>query len=123
MTRGLKVDMFVHLQEGHRPFFPRQPVVVELWVCSLGGHAATEHGMQLVSPHPASLTFCLSLLPQHGVRYSPTCRPLSRDSGPSGHIKLKRGSRNCSTHTRICIQVCKLLEMVLKDGIGSLSCP
>lgn len=70
--------------------------------------------------HPVSLTFCVICLPlfsQHGARYFPTYRLLSRDSGPSGHTKLKRGFRNSLMHTRICIQVFKFLETVSKDGI------
>ena len=77
----------------------------------------------VVSLHLASLTFsavCLSLLPQHGAWYFPTYHLLSRDSGPSGHTKLNTSFRNCLTHTRICTQVCKFLEMISKDGMCSL---
>lgn len=69
----------------------------------------------------SGLTGCLChlsfLLPQHGAQCFPTYRLPSRDSGLSGHTKLKRGFRNCLTHTRICIQVCKFLETSSKDGI------
>ena len=69
--------------------------------------------------HRVSLTFsvgCLSLLPQLGAQYFPTYHLLSKDSGPSGRTVPKRGFRNCSMHTRTCIQVCKFLEMISKDG-------
>ena len=90
------------------------------------GHVTTEHGRQWVSSHPASLTFsamCLSLLPQHGAQYFPTWDLLSGDCGPSGRTKLNRVFRSCSMHTRTCIQVCKFLEMILKDGVFCLLRP
>lgn len=70
-----------------------------------------------------SLTDILFLLLQAGVRYSPIYRPLSRGFGPSGHIKQKKGFRNCSMHIRICIQVGMFLEMVSKNAIRSLCWP
>ena len=86
-----------------------------------------------VSWPPASLTFsvvCLSLLPQHGAQCFPTQHLLSGDSVPSGRTKLNRSFRKCLTHTRICIQVCKFLEIISKDGMCcflrpdlSLRCP
>ena len=84
------------------------------------GCVATQHESQVLSSvRPHRLSVCLP--PQHGARCFPTYRRLSRDFGPSGHMKLKRGSRNCLTHTRICIQVCEFLEMVSKNGICPLS--
>lgn len=109
--------MFVSRRR-HRPVFPRQPS----WQSSGFGGSGSHRAREAAGFPTSGLTDFLSLLPQHGVRCSPTCRPLSRDSGPSGRIKLRRGSRNCSTLTRICIQVCKLLEMVSENGMGSLSC-
>ena len=90
------------------------------------GRVTTEHERLLASSHPASLTFsvmCLSLLPQLGAWCFPTYHLLSRDSGPSGRTKPNRGSRNCSTHTRTCTQVCRILEMISKDGICCLLRP
>ena len=89
----------------------------------MAGHVTTEPGRQLVSSHPASLTFsvmCLSLLPQLGAWCFPTYHLLSRDSGPSGHTKQKRSFRSCLMHTRICTQVCMFLEMTSKDGMCCL---
>lgn len=76
-------------------------------------------GRRWISLHRVSLTFsvvCLSLLPQLGAQYFPTYHHLSKDSGPSGRTKPKRGFRNCSMHTRTCIQVCKFLDMISEDG-------
>ena len=44
------------------------------------------------------------------------------DSGPSGHTKLNRGFRSCSTHIRICTQVCKFVE-IISDGMCCLLRP
>lgn len=104
-------------ERGCHSFSPRQPL-------GSVGHLFGGTWDQGAPAAGGSLTCTLTdplcavcLLPQHGARYFPTCRLLFRDSGPSGHAKQKTGSRNCLTHIRICIQVCKFLEIDSKDGI------
>lgn len=79
---------------------------------------STGRGDSHVPPHvPPHGAICSpSMFIQHGARCFPIYHPPSRDSGPSGLIKLKRGARSCLMHTRTCIQVCTFMTVLPKAG-------